>query len=113
VRYCFYVRSALLRGRKAEAGSIGRVPAAEIENAVLAALEENRKDQKSDNESDPTARVERVVVARNHLQIWIATGKADGDGTAQEIRIARPAKSTDAATVVEGNGGSGDAHNEV
>src|SRR6266436_4480815 len=38
VRYRFYVSSALLRGRKAEAGSVGRIPAAEIESAVIAAL---------------------------------------------------------------------------
>jgi site-specific DNA recombinase len=38
VRYRFYVSSALLRGRKAEAGSVGRVSATEIESTVLAAL---------------------------------------------------------------------------
>jgi site-specific DNA recombinase len=38
VRYRFYVSSALLRGRKTEAGSVGRVPAAAIESTVLAAL---------------------------------------------------------------------------
>jgi site-specific DNA recombinase len=39
VRYRFYVSSALLRGRKAAAGSIARVAAVEIESAVLSALE--------------------------------------------------------------------------
>src|SRR5712672_2828193 len=53
VRYRFYVSSALLRGRKATAGSVGRVAAAEIESEVLAALEANRKDRESDNETDP------------------------------------------------------------
>jgi site-specific DNA recombinase len=38
VRYRFYVSSALLRGRKAAAGSVSRTPAAEIESAVLAAI---------------------------------------------------------------------------
>jgi site-specific DNA recombinase len=112
VRYRFYVSSALLRGRKTAAGSVGRIPAAEIENAVLAALEANRMDRDSNNESDPTSSVEHVVIACDHLQIRIAAGKADGDGTAQEIRIARSAKSTDAVAVVEGNSGSGEAHNE-
>ena len=36
VRYRFYVSSALLRGRKTEVGSIGRVSAIEIEEAVQA-----------------------------------------------------------------------------
>jgi site-specific DNA recombinase len=38
VRYRFYVSSALLRGQKGEVGSVGRVPAAEIEGAVRAAI---------------------------------------------------------------------------
>ena len=42
VRYRFYVSSALLRGRKTEAGSVARVAAAEIERVVLAALEQHR-----------------------------------------------------------------------
>src|SRR6267378_4993969 len=38
VRYRFYVSSALLRGRKTETGSVGRVSAADIEGMVRAAL---------------------------------------------------------------------------
>jgi len=39
IRYRFYISSALLRGQKAQAGSVGRVSATEIESAVLAALQ--------------------------------------------------------------------------
>jgi site-specific DNA recombinase len=39
VRYRFYVSSALLRGRKASAGSVARVAAPEIEGAILASFE--------------------------------------------------------------------------
>src|SRR6202163_65286 len=49
VRYRFYISSALLRGRKAEAGSVGRVPAADIESAVLAALKTHQQREASDN----------------------------------------------------------------
>jgi site-specific DNA recombinase len=38
VRYRFYVSSALLKGRKAEAGSVPRVSAPEIEGAVIKAV---------------------------------------------------------------------------
>ena len=41
VRYPFYVSSALLRGRKAQAGSVARVSAAEIEAAVQLAVRQN------------------------------------------------------------------------
>jgi len=42
-RYKFYVSSALLRGRKLEAGSITRVSAADIEQAVITALRKRLK----------------------------------------------------------------------
>jgi hypothetical protein len=38
IRYRFYVSSALLRGRKTEAGSVARVASATIENLVVQAL---------------------------------------------------------------------------
>ena len=40
VRYKFYVSSALLRGRKLEAGSVARVSATDVEMAVINALRE-------------------------------------------------------------------------
>lgn len=43
VRYKFYVSAALLRGRKLEAGSIARVSATDIEQAVINALRERLK----------------------------------------------------------------------
>ena len=43
VRYRFYISSALLRGQKAQAGSVGRVSATEIESAVLAALQPHQE----------------------------------------------------------------------
>ncbi len=42
-RYRFYVSSALLRGRKADAGSVARVPASDIEQALINALRERLK----------------------------------------------------------------------
>jgi site-specific DNA recombinase len=38
IRHRFYISSALLRGRKDAAGSLARIPAAEIEDAVVATL---------------------------------------------------------------------------
>src|SRR5258705_2225006 len=64
VRYRFYVSSALLPGRKAAAGSVARVPAAEIESAVLAALTPGQGD---DHEPGSIEMVERVIVAPDYL----------------------------------------------
>jgi site-specific DNA recombinase len=110
VRYRFYVSSALLRGRKAEAGSVGRVSATGIESAVLAGLKTHLQSGKSDGAPAPTGEVERVVIARDQLRITTA-GAPDGDGTDREIRIAWSTK-TNASTAVEGNGVQEGALNE-
>ena len=111
VRYRFYVSSALLRGRKTEAGSVGRVPAAEIEGAVLAALKAHQQDEDPQTTPVDVKQVGRVIIAHDQLQIRIS-GTADGDVTAQEIRIARSDKARDVATMVEGNDGSDGSRNE-
>ena len=103
VHYRFYVSSALLRGRKADVGSVGRVPAAEIESTVLAALKTHQRQRQSDSAPASIGDVERVIIARDHLLITTA-GTADGDGTNQEFRIAWSAKAKDAAAAIEDNG---------
>jgi site-specific DNA recombinase len=111
VRYRFYVSSALLRGRKAEAGSVGRVPAAEIENTVRAALKTHQNKGDSDNAPGPFAKLDRVVVARDQLRITTA-GINDRDNITQEIGIAWTTKTRDPAAKVEGEAVPEGAHNE-
>ncbi len=83
VRYRFYVSSALLRGRKAAAGSISRIAAAEIEGAVLAALNTHQPESGSDD--TPTAEMlERVVIAKDRL--LITTSGTDGKAV-REIKL--------------------------
>ena len=111
VRYRFYVSSALLRGRKADVGSVGRVPAAEIESTVLAALKTHQQQGQSDSLPASVGDVERVVIARDHLLITTAA-TADGDGANQEFRIAWSTKTKDAAAAMEDNGVPEVARNE-
>jgi len=111
VRYRFYVSSALLRGRKTEAGTVRRAPAAEIESAILAALKPYQKQGDSDNGPDRIAMLERVVIARDRLLITIAD-TASGRGTNEEIGIAWSTKAKDAAATVESDGGPEGTHNE-
>jgi site-specific DNA recombinase len=108
VRYRFYVSSAMLRGRKEAAGSVSRVPAAEIESAVLAALQPHQG--RDGFAANPFEMLERVIVARDHLHINIAV-TADGDGQPQKIKIAWSIKARDVATVVEGTDEPKSAHN--
>jgi site-specific DNA recombinase len=109
VRYRFYVSSALLRGRKAAAGSIARVAAAEIENAVRAALVTHH--QKGPLEGAPSEmdRIERVAVSRDRLLIRIVGAPGE---PGQDIKSKWFLKAKDPATTDEGNGVSDMVRNE-
>ena len=76
VRYRYYVSQALLQNKVQGAGSIGRVPAAEIEALVLAALRPHP--QASGAEPQPTSdsdrelierHVERITLTRKHITL--------------------------------------------
>jgi site-specific DNA recombinase len=115
VRYRFYVSSALLRGRKLDVGSVGRVPAAEIESAVLTALQPHQGREETINGQDPIGAVERVVIARDHLMLTIA-GSGDAtnvDGVPTEIKVAWSTKAKDQAAAVESDGASEGWRNEA
>jgi site-specific DNA recombinase len=109
VRYRFYISSALLRGRKAEAGSVERIAAAEIESAVLTALKTHQQQNGSDSASVPIETLERVVVARDRLLVTTANTP---DRDSREIRIAWSTKARDSAITVETSRASEVAHNE-
>ena len=109
VRYRFYVSSALLRGRKAEAGSIGRIAAAEIESAVLVALKTHQQQKGSDSASALIEMLERVVVTSDQLLLMTAN-TSDREG--REIKIAWSTKARESAITVESSRASEVAHNE-
>jgi hypothetical protein len=114
VRYRFYVSSALLRGRKSDVGSVGRVSAAEIESAVLTAVQSHGGPEEANNGQDPVGAVERVVISRDHLMLTIAGshGATNVDGIAAEIKVAWSIKAKDTATAVESDGAPDRSHNE-
>ena len=103
VRYRFYVSSALLRGRKAEAGSIGRVPAAEIETAVLSALKLHQGPTEPENRQNCIAVLERAVVAPNRLLLTLCGEDAASlvNRASAEIEIAWSPKTRDTATPID------------
>jgi site-specific DNA recombinase len=116
VRYRFYISSALLRGRKDEVGSVGRVSATEIEGAIRAALsvQPGQGPKGSNGVPDILEKAERVVVARDQLLINL-TRSSDAnemDGAVSEIRIPWSAKARDSAIAVESEGEPEGAHNE-
>jgi len=116
VRYRFYISSALLRGRKDEVGSVGRVSATEIEGTIRAALsvQPSQGPIGPNRVPDTLEKVERVVVARDQLLINL-TRSSDAnemDGAVSEIRIPWPTKARDSTVAVENDGETEGAHNE-
>jgi site-specific DNA recombinase len=115
VRYRFYISSALLRGRKDEVGSVGRVSATDIEETIRAALslQQGQGPKGSNGRPDTLERVERVVVARDQLLINL-TRSSDANevdnGAISEITIPWPTKARDSTVAVEGE--TVGAHNE-
>jgi site-specific DNA recombinase len=92
-RYRYYVSQALLQGRAEEAGSVGRVPAPEIEQIVTQALKADLRaeDEASTtpdagapapDQQSPTELIQRVVIGKDAVEVTIR----EGDGT-RTIRL--------------------------
>jgi hypothetical protein len=115
VRYRFYVSSALLRGRKADVGSVGRVSAEEIESAVLTAVQPHQGREEANNGLDPFGVVGRVVISRDQLMLTIVGSHGDSnmEGVPGDIKIRWSTKAKDAAAAVESDGAPDGSHNEA
>lgn len=61
VRYPFYVSTALLKGRKKDAGSVARVSATEIEMATITVLRKHAKDFGEESTLPPREMIEHLV----------------------------------------------------
>ena len=99
VRYKFYVSSALLRGRKLQAGSIARVSATNIEQPVMSALRERLKVDKAMLDAD----IIGTYVARAELSsrtIKITTSPAAKIRSSQFTIPWQPPQA-DSASIVE------------
>ncbi len=90
VRYRFYVNSALLTGRKAEAGSVRRVAAPELERTITSSLKQHlAKSKRSISKAESiSSHVERIVMHENRIQIFLKqaiTAKNNGANNILEI----------------------------
>jgi DNA invertase Pin-like site-specific DNA recombinase len=104
IRYRFYVSSALLRGRKAEVGSVRRVPAVLIESAIVRAVRNHSQlDRSIDDATMLDRQLSRVELAKNEVTLLLRqsdhdTGTADpfdkSDRGAEDFKIRLPWSST-------------------
>jgi DNA invertase Pin-like site-specific DNA recombinase len=88
VRYRYYISAVLLQGRKEEAGSIPRVPAAEVEAAVVAALRSATGKEGEDQSNDRTlieAHLQRASIGAKTIEIaWL---DCDGESSSHILRV--------------------------
>ena len=79
VRYRFYVNSALLSGRKNEAGSVTRVTAPDLENGIVSALREHfTHSAYLDDQELIDAQIERITLGQTNIMITLKTRDATG-----------------------------------
>jgi len=75
VRYRYYVSHALIQGRNRQAGSVNRVPAAEIEDLVLRAVRQNLSSRNSGDvltdQNAVIARIDKIIVKREMIAIQL------------------------------------------
>lgn len=99
VRYRFYVSSALLRGRKGECGTVGRIAARTIEDLVLTAVRPPHRSPLNSGDDPPPSRlcaapapretmtdrdliagVERIVITATELRITLSADQRSDEG---------------------------------
>jgi len=86
IRYRYYVSSSLLQGQAGHAGSIGRVPAAEVEALVGQAVRKHLKDSASPDGDLIRAHVARVDVQADHLVIELGATEQEPSSPAASGR---------------------------
>lgn len=80
VRYRFYVSSAILTGRRAEAGSVTRISAPDLESTIISGLRERFANSGDLNDRDLIgAQIQRVVLGQSKLLITVKTDSAMGN----------------------------------
>jgi site-specific DNA recombinase len=80
VRYRFYVSSAILTGRRDEAGSVTRVSAPDLEGSIVSALRERSSNLSNLNDKDLiNTQIQRIVLGRTKLLITVKTNDATGN----------------------------------
>ena len=93
VRYRYYVSQAVLQGKPHTAGSVGRVPAAEVEAFVSAAVRKHLSasapgEQLPENDLEILERLERVTLTSNHLELRLRQTVPEANSDPSALRTA-------------------------
>lgn len=112
IRYPFYVSSSLLKGRKAQAGSVGRVSASAIEQAVLLSIRNKAGADPSFGGLTPREfaerTIERIVVHSERLTVTLRP-----DVSADHLDIPWSSGSGSSPAKIEGDTGTSGKSDEA
>lgn len=86
VRYRFYISSALLNGKRDEAGSVRRISAPDLERTVINAVRKNSEQKQNLSDQSVIEKyIDRVTVKKNELEIKLS--KLSTDGVVEHVVI--------------------------
>jgi hypothetical protein len=88
----YYVSQAALQGDKSKAGSILRVPAADVEALVTEALGKPSPDRAA-SQTEIRNLIDRVVIGRATIRIQLSE-VAEGSGKSPQVPTVRKGRST-------------------
>jgi site-specific DNA recombinase len=86
VRYRFYVSSALLRGRKAAAGSVARVGAEAIEQAIMKALRAQNVDRAVDDSELLDRHLLRAQIGKSDIELSLRLAEPRDNARSGPVR---------------------------
>jgi site-specific DNA recombinase len=109
VRYRFYVSSALLRGRKAAAGSVTRVPAQTVEQAILRALRARDPESELGDAELLDRHLSRAVLHQHEINLSL--GLPDSARSTRRRKTALPDSEIRISWVRSGNSSGSSAQN--
>ena len=89
IKYRYYLSSALIDGRSEEAGSVSRVPAADIEAAIIRGVRERLElPSEHDDKTVITKHVRRVEVHTGEIAVFLCDkDEPSADNAAEALRI--------------------------
>ncbi|MGE3991516.1 recombinase family protein [Pseudorhodoplanes sp.] len=92
VRYPFYVSTALLKGRKNQAGTISRISATEIETTTITMLRKHAQNARDDSALPPREMIEHLVyrIVIRSSKVVIELKKAASQDSPSSLEIAWP-----------------------
>ena len=85
IKYRYYISSALVDGRPGEAGSVSRIPAAEIEALVARSVRDHVSLPTMDDRTIVATRALRIEVHANEIAIYVCADRRSAEATSHDV----------------------------